>query len=138
MDTLTESAFERALAMFEDRSLEIRHIEARVAVFLVSGKRWSAEEDDFLCENCVIARRCDILACNIGQPEQIVRTARSYATVCRRMPPMQDVAFFKLVRGRLENVLPGATGIAMQEGQHVLQLITEAERAPRLIETCTG
>ena len=72
MNTLAESAVERSLAMLEDRSLGIRHIEAGVTIILASGKRWAAEEDNLFSEDCVVARRRDVLACNVGQPEQIV------------------------------------------------------------------
>ncbi len=82
----------------------------------------------------MVARRFDILADRIGQPQKIIRTACAHTPVRRRMPPVKNIAFLELVRGAGEDMGARPCGIGVKQSQHILQLIAEAEGSARLIE----
>src|SRR5437762_12915829 len=50
------------------------------------------------------------------------------------MPPVLDIAFHELSRGRAQDVVPCEMGCGVNEGHHVLQLVAEAVTAARLIK----
>src|SRR5438874_723886 len=50
------------------------------------------------------------------------------------MPPVLDIAFHELSRGRAQDVVPCEVGRGVHEGHHVLQLVAEAVSAARLIK----
>src|SRR5947207_8750553 len=50
------------------------------------------------------------------------------------MPPVLDIAFHELSRGRAQDVVPCEIGRGVHEGHHVLQLVAEAVTAARLIK----
>src|SRR6266705_5967863 len=50
------------------------------------------------------------------------------------MPPVLDIAFDKLPRGRSQDVIACNLGRGMHEGHYVLQLVAEAVSAARLIK----
>src|SRR6266480_270999 len=50
------------------------------------------------------------------------------------MPPVLDIAFDKLPRGRSQDVAACNLGCGIHEGHYVLQLVTEAVSAARLIK----
>src|SRR5205809_3550893 len=50
------------------------------------------------------------------------------------MPPVLDIAFHELSRGRAQDVVPCEVGRGVHEGHHVLQLVAESVSAARLIK----
>src|SRR5438876_4436104 len=50
------------------------------------------------------------------------------------MPPVLDIAFHELSRGRAQNVVAREVGRGVHEGHHILQLVAEAVSAARLIK----
>ena len=75
----------------------------------------------------------DVVCGGIGQLQAIVDDARTYAAP-RRQPPVLHVAFGKLARRSAQDVLAGQIWSRQAECHHVLQLVTEAECAARLVE----
>src|SRR6266403_1722739 len=58
----------------------------------------------------------------------------AHAAAHRRMPPMLDIAFAKLMRGGTEKMLTDQGRLGVHQCHHVLQLIAEAIRTTGLIK----
>ena len=67
------------------------------------------------------------------QPKIIIRTMSADASARGRMPPVLDIAFAELTGRAQQQVLAHQARLGVDEGHHVLQLIAETERAPRLV-----
>ena len=86
-----------------------------------------------LVQHAPIAGDAHVAACGQWQPQEIVGTARAYAAVGRRMPPVLHVAFRELVRRTQQQVVAHALRLRVQHRHRILQLIAETKRAARLI-----
>ena len=86
-----------------------------------------------LIEDSDVAGGLQVVRHRIGQPQQIVRAARSQAAAARLVPPVLHVAFDELPSRGAEQMLAREVGPGQQQRHHVLQLIAEAEGAARLV-----
>src|SRR5690242_259929 len=93
----------------------------------------SFEERNRLIQHPHIACSGDITADHQRQPEVIIRTARTNTPSPWRMPPVLNIAFYKLVSRGPKQMLTNERGLSMNHRHHILQLIAESKSAPRLI-----
>jgi hypothetical protein len=108
----------------------LRHQEDLVLAGLQQPR---GEPAHLLVQDGVIAGTADVERRDVGQPEQVVGEAGADALAQRRVPPVQHVALHELV-GRVQQDLPARErGIEVEKRRRVLQLVTEAERAARLV-----
>ena len=63
---------------------------------------------------------------------------RADAAAGGRMPPVLDVAFAELPRRAQQQVLADERRLGVHQRHHVLQLVAEPERAPRLVEAAAA
>jgi hypothetical protein len=101
---------------------------------LVWGEHPALKKRDIFIQHRVVARGGDVLERRVHQPESIVREARAHTLPARLVPPVLDVAFDKLTRGRTQQMRADEGGRRKPQRHHVLKLIAEAERAAGLIE----
>ena len=132
------AVLQRPLAVFVERVKLAAGQVARIAIVFVSAQRRRLEKGQWLVENAAVTGGLDVLAGDVGQPQQIIRTAAAHATILRWMPPVQHVALLELVGGAGEDMRAGALRVGVQQGQHVLQLIAVADGATGLIEAGAG
>ena len=126
---------DRAEAMLEQRRLLRGHARQVVPLHLIGIERRRLEERDSLVQNRFVARPGDVDADRVRQPKKIVRTTCPRATTYRRMPPVLHVAFHELSRRREQDVCAADIRTGVDQGEDVLQLISEPERAARLIRS---
>ena len=107
---------------------------ALVHFVLVGVEQSSLEKRHLLVEDRVVAGGLHVLERRVDQPQPIVGNARPNALAVRFVPPVLHVAFDELARGRVQQMRARRVGRREQQGQHVLQLIAETERAAGLIE----
>ena len=74
-----------------------------------------------------VAARCQ------WQPQVVIRTMGAHAPARRWMPPVLDIPFAELTARTQEQVLAHQSRLGVDQRHHVLQLIAEAEGAPRLV-----
>ena len=70
-----------------------------------------------------------------GKPEKIVTDPGADAGAGLGMPPMLDIAFDELSRGRAQNLVARDLGRGMHQRHDILQLIAESVSAARLIKS---
>ena len=81
-----------------------------VAFQLILGKRLGCDIGNRLVQYGKISRLVYINAQRVGQPQEVIAAPRAHALIAAthplgaRMPPMLDVAFLKLMRGRRREV----------------------------------
>ena len=88
-------------------------------------------------ENGVVACDADILVGDVDKPEVVVAEGCACAEVHTFVPPVQNIAFGKLVGSVIQDLPTGIIGIAVEDAHHVLQLVAEASCAAHLIECGT-
>src|SRR5262249_56590476 len=80
------------------------------------------------------SRDGDVVRRREGEPDPIIGNARSYSPSRGGMPPVLDVAFRKLSRGRAIELLARDVAGRHRQRHHILELIAKAVRSTRLIE----
>src|SRR5207253_5615366 len=123
-----------AAAMFEQRTFRGGSDGNGKALRLLFLQRFAVEEWNHLIENRGIAGGANVMRGDEGKPEKIVTDPRPDAGARLRMPPVLDVTFHELPRGRAQDMLASQVWRGVHEGHHVLQLITEPVSATRLIK----
>ncbi|EXS70698.1 hypothetical protein BF95_09100 [Sphingobium sp. Ant17] len=125
----------RAVAVNEQRLLIVGNFKSGVTIGLAGRERRRPQKWNFFVQNGFVAGRLDIVRDGIRKPDEIVGAAGSDPAVRRRVPPMEHVALFELVRSGGEDMLPRCVRIDLDLGKDVLELIAKSERAAGLIET---
>ena len=128
-----DAAIDRADAVLEDGPRLARHVRQGIDLVHVGRQRRRLEERHRLVEHARIACRPDVLGDDVGQPEQIVGTARPESASARLVPPVLDVALDELARGRAQDLRASEVGPRQRQRQHVLQLIAKPEGAAGLV-----
>ncbi|MNM60738.1 hypothetical protein D3C81_720280 [compost metagenome] len=100
-----------------------------VIPFLFRCYRAPLDEADHFVQHAGVAGDLQVAACALGQPEIIVRAAGAYAATLRRVPPVHHIAFGELVCSAQQQVFAGQVRARVYQGERVLQLVAEAERA---------
>ena len=95
--------------------------------------RTSRDKRDHLVEHAAIPGGKHILTGGQRQPEIIVRAMRAHAATRWRMPPMLHISFGELMGRTAQQVLADQVRRGVDQGHHVLQLITETKGASRLV-----
>jgi hypothetical protein len=85
-----------------------------------------------------ISRDPDITADGEGEPEEVVGTMRTDTAIRRRMPPMLNVSFRKLMSGTTKQMLTNKARFGIDDGHGVLELIAKSECATGLIVSTSG
>ncbi len=124
--------------MLVERADVVRNLRQVVVGFLVVAQRREVRNGIAFVQHAGVAGRADIAANGQRQPQVIVGEMRSHAAPDRRMPPVLHVPFAKLTRRGAQQVLAEQLRLGMHQGHRVLQLVAEAERAARLIESRAG
>ena len=125
---------ERQRAVLVEAGGLTRLFRREEGIVLAFRKRRAFEERDLGIERVAVARRGDIAVGAIGQPHHVVRNRRAHPRTRSRQPPMLDVAFRELARRRIDDLFPGDRRVVQHKRQRILQLVTEPERAARLVE----
>ena len=128
-----EALVDRPDAMLEERPVLGGHARLAVRLLRVRREKRRLQKRHALVQHADVAGRADILRHHVGQPQQIVRAARTQAAAARLVPPVLDVAFDELPAGGPEQMRSGELGPRQQQRHHVLQLIAKAEGAARLV-----
>src|SRR5487761_2654844 len=134
MRTISQSEPNRTHAMLvEARGLR-RHFRQLVIRLLAILQGAALDERAGLVENADVTGDIDVAAGSQRQPQIVVGAARAHAFTRRRMPPVLHIAFEELARCRAQQVLADRSWRGVDQGHHVLQLVTKAVRAARLVE----
>ena len=104
-----------------------------IAILLPVRQWWSRQERNLFFKNGHVPRRFNIVRSHIGQPQQIVRTARAHAAAGRWMPPVQHIPRLKLPPRRLQNLAAHQLRPRVHHRHHVLKLVAKTIRAAGLI-----
>ena len=91
-----------------------------------------------LVQDALVAGDVDILVGDIHEPEIVVAEGGAGSGHHALMPPVQHVAFGKLMGGMVQNLAAGIVGVAVEAGHDVLQLVAEAGGAAHLVESGAG
>ena len=124
---------DRARAVFvEARSLAgtPRQVVIR---FLVRAQRAPFEEVHALVEHVRVAGDLDVATGGEREPEVVIRTAGPHAAPQRGMPPVQDVAFRKLLCRAAKQVFADQARLRVRERHRILQLVAETEGSAGLV-----
>ena len=97
----------------------------------------AVEETHRFVEHPVVAGGENVAAERQRQPQVVVGTTGTHATIRSRMPPVLDVTFAELVGRAAQEVFARKPGLGMDERHHVLQLVAKTESAARLIVAAT-
>ena len=117
--------FQRAQAVSVKRfGLFRTHRQVVITLFLAAD-RTAFDETDHFIQHAGVAGHLHVTADRQRQPQEIVGAMRAHAAVERRMPPVLDVAFGKLVRSAKQQVLANLRGRGMQHRHAVLQLVAK-------------
>src|SRR5688572_29972949 len=101
--------------------------------FLIRAECAPLEEMYALIEHIRVAGDLDVPAGGERKPEVVVRTTGAYAAAKRRMPPVQDIAFRKLLCRAPKQVFADQARLRVRERHGILQLVAEAECAAGLV-----
>ena len=127
---LGQRALERASAVLEERTP--RRADASYCAYrsCSSGASGSpVEERHRLVEDRRVAGgAATYSAVTNGSQSHVVRAARPHAATGRWVPPVQDVAFLELMRGRFEDVRARHVGRCVEQRQDVLELVADTRR----------
>ena len=105
------------------------------ALGLLLLERFAFEKRDDFIEDGGITGRADVMRSDEGKPEEIVSDPRAHASAGLGMPPVLDIAFHELPRGRTQDVVARDMGRGVHESHHILQLVTKPVSAARLIKS---
>src|SRR5438094_7014905 len=125
---------DRAYAVLVERCRLLGAIWQIVIRFLFRHDGARVEERDLFVEHARIRGTGNVAAGDVGQPEIVVGKMCAHAAVHRRVPPMLDIAFAKLMRGSAEKMLAGQGWHGVDQRHHILQLIAEAIGTAGLIK----
>ena len=98
-----------------------------------AAKAGAVDERHLLIENGDVTSSRDVLGRDARQPQEIVGKPRSQSIAGIRMPPMQHIAFDKLLAGVAKDLSPCYIRAVVQERGRVLKLIAKTKGAARLI-----
>src|SRR5438874_105761 len=79
-------------------------VGAKIGFLLTSGEKWCGDERYLFIENCIVAGARDVLGGNAWQPKKIVRKLRAQSVTGVWVPPMQYIAFDKLLTRVAKNL----------------------------------
>src|ERR1035437_2729038 len=130
----SQALVEGAGAMLEQGGGLVGDGRMEEAVMLPCLQRLAFQERDQLIENDHISGCTNIMRDRVGAPCPIVRDARAHPLTGMRQPPMLYVTLDKLPRRRAQQVLARHHRARGGESHAVLQLVTEAIGAARLVE----
>src|SRR5687768_15863952 len=99
-----------------------------VVTLLVALHESAIDKVHFLVQHTGVAKRADIAARRVREPQVIVRDSRPHATAVWRVPPVLDIALAELVGCAAEELLAKNAWLGVDERHRILQLIAEAER----------
>ena len=121
--------------MLEQRADLVGDRRLEEAVVLAGLQQLAFQKRDHLVEHGGIAGGVDIMRDRVGEPRPIVGDARAHALARMRQPPMLHVALDELPRGGAQQVLARHRRPRGGQRHAVLQLVAEAIRAARLVES---
>src|SRR5580704_3559354 len=105
MRSYREAAIECSRAVLEQGGPSIRDARFKVRFFLAFCQRVAFKKRNHFFENSHVTRGLDELNYGVRKPKQIVGHPRANSAPRRRMPPVLDVAFDKLPRGRKQQLI---------------------------------
>src|SRR5690349_20824718 len=73
--------------------------------FLSRFEQRAFQKGNLLIENGSVPNKGDIVAGDVGQPKIIVRSMGPHSSICRGVPPMEDIPFAKLMCCREQQML---------------------------------
>src|SRR5690606_39087295 len=103
--------------------------ELCVALVFACCQLRALEERNLLVQHPLVAQRLHVDRGDVRQPHEVVRDPGAHATRRRRVPPVQHVALWELVRGRLEQLGTRQLRRGVQQGKRVLELVAETDGA---------
>ena len=133
-----QAGIQRAGAVFEQRADFVGHRRKEEAVVFVGLQKLTLEERNQLVQHRGIFGRTDIMRDGIGQPRLVVGDARAHTLTRMRQPPVLHVTFHELPRGRAQQMFARHRRQGGSQCHAVLQLVTKAISAARLIERRAG
>src|SRR6476660_6921961 len=108
-------------------------LSVRIALSLV--KHRCVDKWNDLVKHRRIAGNAAIKTRNKRQPKQVIGYKSPHAPPSWRMPPMLNISFLELMRGRQKNLRSGNFRLCVDQRHYILQLVTKTERAARLIKS---
>ena len=81
-----------------------------VGLVLIGGEQRRFQERHAFIEDPDVATRAHVLRDHVREPEQVVRTTRAEPAPGRLVPPVLDIAFLELMRGRAQHMLTRQVG----------------------------
>jgi len=97
----------------------------------------TSKEGNVLIKNRPVTGGRDVVCRREGEPEQIIRAARTHTSAGGGVPPVQNVSILELVGGALQEVRSHTCRGHVREAQHILQLVPKTDRPARLVEAAT-
>ena len=134
----SQPMLDRPHAMIVERGRLFRPGGQVVVGFLVRLDLAAFDERNPFVEHTRVADLLDVAAGGQWQPQEVIGDMSAHAASDRRMPPMLNVSFDKLMGGGSQQMLAHQMRLGMDQGHDVLQLIAEPERAARLVITATS
>jgi hypothetical protein len=105
--------------MFEQRTLRSGSDRNGKALSLLFLQRFAVEERNHLIEDRDVACGANVMRGDEGKPEKIVTDPSTDARARLWMPPVLDIAFHELSRGRAQDkasLQPNATVVSLLQG----------------------
>ena len=135
-----QSVLDRAHAMLVERGRFLGAIRQIVIGFLFRHNRTGFEKGNLFIEHARVRDAGNVAAGDVGQPEIVIGKMCAHAAARRRVPPMLDIAFAKLMRGGAREDArgsgparrgPAPSHPAIDRGIHRLRRIDKSRCAPR-------
>ena len=129
-----ETLVETARAVLKERRFIFCCLGLVKCVLLMGADRAPIQERQHLVEHPRVARRLDVLANTIGEPNPVVGYFCAHALARGWEPPMLDVALDKLPRRGAQQMIANQLRSGECQRHVILQLIAEPIGAARLIK----
>src|SRR3990172_1529504 len=129
-----QPVFDRQPAMLIQAGAQDRPVwsEERFLFIILQWPR--IHEGQLLIEQSYVPRDANVVRHSIGQPQQIIRAARTETGAGLRVPPVLNISLRELPACGAQDVFAGNGGQNVNKGQHVLQLIAKTIGSARLVE----
>src|SRR5665213_185440 len=120
--------------MVKQTRFGVGNCRLKESVALAFFQYWPLKKRYHLIKHSDVAGCLNIVRSDINKPAAVICDTRANTAPRFRQPPMLNITFNKLSRNSAEDVRARDVGPTYTQRHHILQLITEAISATRLIE----
>ena len=138
MGTQPIAVFQRANAVRVNSASLLTHCGHVEVFFLLFAKHRRRDERHDLIQQIGVACCHNIVVNHERQKIEVVGDPRANADPGRRVPPVLDIALLELPCRRSQDLRPRLCRSAVDQGHHILQLISKAVRPTGLVERGAG